>query len=194
MTRLLLASLASVVFAPAVQAANLFSDPGFDSSLGDWSADAGTAINRTTGDDFGGNIASGSMEMRTSNGSNGNLVARACLLATPGNYDFATGVKLVSGDSAGMQCDAYASTDCSGASLGSATAEGAPSSNWSTLSASSFNVPAGSQSVGCVLTGNQPLRLREPSVPAGFSVAVRFDDVVFQLSGTPVTLQGFDVQ
>jgi hypothetical protein len=93
-----------------------------------------------------------------------------------------------------MQCDAYASTDCSGASLGSATAEGAASSNWSTLTASSFAVPAGSQSVGCVLTGNQPLRLSAPSVPAGFSVAVRFDDVVFQLSGTPVTLQGFEVQ
>ena len=79
MKRLLLASLAGLVLAPAVHAANLFSDPGFDEGTGPWVADSGTNAFRESTDDFAGNVNSGSLALATSDGQNADLAARACV-------------------------------------------------------------------------------------------------------------------
>lgn len=189
-----LLAFAALATTGAAHAANLFADPGFDSSTGGWLVDAGTTLVRDTGDDAAGNPASGSLAMSTSNGINGNLVAYQCVAVTGGqNYDFGTAVRLNTGDAAGMQCDAYASTDCSGGSLATAAAAGTPDTNWSMLSASGFAVPAAAQSVRCQLTASQPLVAPRLSSPTGFAIAVHFDNTTLQL-GTPVGLQSFDVR
>ncbi|WP_291222560.1 hypothetical protein [Dokdonella sp.] len=95
----------------------------------------------------------------------------------------------------GMNCAAYASTDCSGSELGNQDAdEGSPYGNgWVPLDTSTpWTLPGGTASVQCELRALIPVR-RDALQPGGANVLLWVDNVYFGPGTTPVSLQGFSV-
>lgn len=191
------AALLVLAVAPAT-AANLITNPNFSTDITGWTANSsGTSLGFDPSVDVNAAANSGALWMSTSNGSNSNLAALQCI-AQPLGTEFSFGVKILPGtaDIYGMTCEAYASTDCSGAALDEASAEAsAPDSNgWIPLASSApFPLPASTGSVLCSITAEQPLRPARPAAPQGYAIAIRADDAYFAPGTTPVSLQSFSV-
>lgn len=181
-------------------AANLIVNPNFDSNVDSWTADVGTNIGLDPSHDANASPTSGSMLMSTSNGSNSNLSAQQCISGVSGGNDFSFGAKIQPNTASvyGMTCTAFASPDCTGSPIGSASAivaGPADGNGWVPLHTESpYTLPASTQGVSCAITSTQPLRAAATgSQPNGFAVAIYADDVFFGPGTTPVSLQSFDV-
>ncbi|MEO6688545.1 MAG: hypothetical protein ABIS07_13665 [Dokdonella sp.] len=195
----MVAALVVAAAQPAV-AANLIVNANFDTDVGSWTADTGTVIGRDPNQDANAAPTSGSMALTTSNGSNSNLSAHQCIAGPSGGSDFSFGAKIKpnSASQFGMTCTAYASADCLGDPIGSASAilaGPADGNGWVPLHTESpYTLPASTLGVSCAITTSQPLRAAGAAPqPNGFTNAIWADNVFFGPGTTPVSLQGFDV-
>ncbi len=189
-----LAILLSLAALPAA-AANLITNPNFTSDINSWApANAGTGLAFDATQDANDSASSGSLAI-SSNGA-GALAATQCVVSPIGpEFSFGAKVRVGGAMMYGMTCKAYASTDCSGSMLDSASAdEGTPAPNsWIPLDTSSpFQLPGGTNSVLCQVTALQPVRRASADAPQGL-ISLWADDVYFGPGTTPVSLQTFIV-
>lgn len=187
--------------AQPVMAENLIVNANFDTDASGWAAGAGTSIGRDAGQDANASAASGAMSMTTSNGSNSNLSANQCIGGVSGGSDYSFGAKIKPGAASqvGMTCTAYASPDCLGDPIGSASAiiAGPPDGNgWVPLHTESpYLLPASTLGMSCAITATQPLRAASAGPqPNGFAIAAWADDVFLGPGTTPVSLQAFEIE
>ncbi|GAA0708815.1 hypothetical protein [Dokdonella soli] len=180
---------------------NMIVNGSFDQGVTGWTADTTmTSFWRDAAQDAEGSASSGALAMSTANGMNGNLSVKQCIGSLAGGSDYSFGIKIKANTSStyGMTCSAHASTDCSGASLGSANAaQGATdANNWIAFRTTTpFVLPASTQSVSCAITSVQPLRqpLGAQQPNGNYPVAIWADGVFFSPGTTPVSLQSFNV-
>lgn len=162
--------------AQATSAANLVTNPDFDTDVSGWNASPGTSITLQTGSGTPAPSAG-----FASNSSSGGTVRSSCIqIGTAQNVDFSLAILTISPINKYARVNAYGDVGCS--AFISGVAQMAVHSNvWKVFSASNFALPQGTQGV-------------EIEIGVDNIGNVIFDHVLFGPTGTaPVGLQSFDV-